>query len=182
MTRKYSLRALSFTLGVSALAALAIGTAGCPKKPPKTTPTETPEESPSPTPTPDDNALMHGAATPEPTPMATCEGLAPVHFALDSSAIEGDNLAAAKAFADCLLSNSDAHATIEGHADERGSTQYNLALGDRRAHAVEQYLVNAGVAKSRLDTVSYGKERPVAKGHDESAWAQNRRAEIKVHK
>ena len=181
MTRTRSARFLSLVFGVSALAALAVGTAGCPKKPPKETPT--PEESPSPTPTPDENALMHGQGTPEPTPTAaTCEGLAPVHFALDSSAIEGDNLAAAKAFADCLLSNPDAHATIEGHADERGSTQYNLALGDRRAHAVEQYLVNAGVAKSRLDTVSYGKERPVAKGHDESAWAQNRRAEIKVHK
>jgi peptidoglycan-associated lipoprotein len=67
-------------------------------------------------------------------------------------------------------------ATIEGHADERGTREYNLALGERRANAVRDFLVSQGVTKDRLKTISYGKERPVAMGHDEAAWSQNRRA------
>ena len=67
---------------------------------------------------------------------------------------------------------------IEGHADERGTTEYNLALGQRRADSVRSYLSRAGVSGGRIQTVSYGEERPVASGHDESAWAQNRRDEI----
>jgi len=66
--------------------------------------------------------------------------------------------------------------TIEGHCDERGTREYNIALGERRANAAKNYLVSLGVDASRLTTVSYGKERPVALGSDESAWAQNRRA------
>ena len=65
---------------------------------------------------------------------------------------------------------------IEGHADERGTREYNLALGDRRATSVRNYLTALGVAPSRISTISYGKERPPVPGHDESAWAQNRRA------
>ncbi len=65
--------------------------------------------------------------------------------------------------------------TVEGHCDERGTTEYNLALGERRAHAAQQYIVNSGPANLRLTTVSYGKERPVATGHDESSFAKNRR-------
>ena len=66
--------------------------------------------------------------------------------------------------------------TIEGHCDERGTREYNLALGDRRANSVKNFLVNNGVAASQLSTISYGKERPVATGSDEASWAQNRRA------
>jgi peptidoglycan-associated lipoprotein len=66
--------------------------------------------------------------------------------------------------------------TVEGHADERGTREYNLALGDRRANSVRNYLIANGVAPSRITTISYGKERPAVPGHDESAWAQNRRA------
>ena len=65
---------------------------------------------------------------------------------------------------------------IEGHCDERGSAEYNLALGDRRARAVKDYLVSLGVDPARLSTISYGEERPFAEGHDEASWAQNRRA------
>jgi len=65
--------------------------------------------------------------------------------------------------------------TIEGHADERGTREYNLALGERRANAVKDYLIGAGVAKDRVKTISYGKERPVALGSNEAAWSQNRR-------
>jgi len=66
--------------------------------------------------------------------------------------------------------------TIEGHADERGTREYNLALGDRRANSVRNYLIANGIQPSRITTISYGKERPAVPGHDESAWAQNRRA------
>jgi peptidoglycan-associated lipoprotein len=65
--------------------------------------------------------------------------------------------------------------TIEGHADERGTREYNLALGERRANSVKEYMVGAGVAKDRVKTISYGKERPVALGSNEAAWSQNRR-------
>lgn len=65
--------------------------------------------------------------------------------------------------------------TIEGHCDERGTREYNLALGERRANAVKDYLSALGIARTRVNTISYGKERPVALGHNEAAWAQNRR-------
>jgi len=69
---------------------------------------------------------------------------------------------------------------VAGHTDERGSDEYNLALGQRRAAAVKAYLVQHGVADSRISTVSYGEEHPIAQGADESAWAQNRRAEFAI--
>jgi peptidoglycan-associated lipoprotein len=72
--------------------------------------------------------------------------------------------------------------TIEGHCDERGTNAYNLALGERRAKATASFLASLGVASSRIKTVSYGEERPFATGHDESAWAQNRRAHFVVNK
>lgn len=68
--------------------------------------------------------------------------------------------------------------TIGGHADERGTTEYNLALGEKRAETVKTYLTNAGISASKIKATSYGEERPVSNGHDESAWGQNRRAEI----
>jgi peptidoglycan-associated lipoprotein len=70
--------------------------------------------------------------------------------------------------------------TVEGHADERGTREYNLALGERRANAVKNYLTAAGVSAARINTISYGKERPAVPGADESAWAQNRRGVTKV--
>jgi peptidoglycan-associated lipoprotein len=73
-----------------------------------------------------------------------------------------------------------AYVTIQGHCDERGTEEYNLALGDRRADAVKRYLVTLGVPESRLRTVSYGELRPAVEGHDESAWSRNRRAEFAV--
>ena len=75
-----------------------------------------------------------------------------------------------------LSSHPTVRATIEGHCDERGTREYNLALGDRRANAAKNYLVARGIDPGRLTTISYGKERPVATGSDDSSWAQNRRA------
>jgi peptidoglycan-associated lipoprotein len=75
-----------------------------------------------------------------------------------------------------MKKNAQVRLVVEGHADERGTREYNLALGERRANAARNYLVNQGIAANRLQTISYGKERPVALGHNEAAWAQNRRA------
>lgn len=81
--------------------------------------------------------------------------------------------------ADWLRQNPAARLTIEGHCDERGSDEYNLALGQRRADAAKNYLVGLGIAAERLTSISYGEERPAVAGSDESAWAQNRRAEFR---
>ncbi len=88
----------------------------------------------------------------------------------DSQSILDNNIA--------KLRNGSQQVRVEGHADERGTREYNLALGERRANAVVQYLVANGIAKSRIETISYGKERPADPGHDENAWAKNRRAEL----
>jgi len=79
-----------------------------------------------------------------------------------------------------LKLNNDVKLRVEGHADERGETEYNLALGDKRARSVTKYLTDMGVSGSRLSTVSYGEERPAVEGHDESAWSKNRRAEFMI--
>jgi peptidoglycan-associated lipoprotein len=72
--------------------------------------------------------------------------------------------------------NSSTNVVVEGHCDERGSVEYNLALGERRAKAAKEFLVSYGIPANRLTTISYGKERPFDPGHDENSWAQNRRA------
>ena len=76
--------------------------------------------------------------------------------------------------------HSDMKVEIQGHADERGTTQYNMALGQRRANKVVKYMESNGISSSRLRAVSYGEERPLAMGNDDSAWSQNRRAEFKI--
>lgn len=98
-----------------------------------------------------------------------------VFFAFNASDISDEGRATLDRQADWLKAYPDVSLTVEGHCDERGTREYNLALGQRRADAVKEYLVAAGVPASRLETVSYGKERPAAEGHDEDAWAQNRR-------
>ncbi len=97
-------------------------------------------------------------------------------FGLDQTDIDPEARAILDSQASWLQRFPQVRATIEGHADERGTREYNLALGDRRANAAKNYLVARGIDPSRLTTISYGKERPVALGSDESSWAQNRRA------
>lgn len=99
-----------------------------------------------------------------------------VFFELNSSALSADAQATLDKQAEWLKSNSGTNVTIEGHADERGTREYNIALGERRATAAKTYLVSLGVPTSRISTISYGKERPAVVGHDESSWSQNRRA------
>jgi peptidoglycan-associated lipoprotein len=97
-------------------------------------------------------------------------------FDTDMFNIDAEDQAALREQATYLGQYPTARATIEGHADERGTREYNLALGERRANAAKNYLVGLGVAADRLTVVSYGKERPVAIGSDERSWARNRRA------
>lgn len=99
-----------------------------------------------------------------------------IHFALDQYDIDAQSRAILDSQAAWLLKYPNRRITIEGHADERGTREYNLALGDRRANAAKNYLAARGIDPSRITTISYGKERPVALGSDEASWAQNRRA------
>lgn len=99
-----------------------------------------------------------------------------VLFETDSFSLDSDDRSILDAQAAWLQRNSGVRVTIEGHADERGTREYNLALGERRANSAKNYLESRGVASSRMTVVSWGKERPAALGSDESSWAQNRRA------
>lgn len=99
-----------------------------------------------------------------------------VFFDLDSSVITGEGQATLERQAAWLKQYGSVNVVIEGHCDERGTREYNLALGERRATATKNYLVNLGIPASRVSTISYGKERPAVMGSDESAWGQNRRA------
>lgn len=99
-----------------------------------------------------------------------------VYFDFDSSVLSPEARQTLEAQAEWLKKYADVRFSIEGHCDERGTREYNLALGERRAAAAKNYLVALGIDESRLDTISYGKERPYALGHDDAAWSQNRRA------
>ena len=99
-----------------------------------------------------------------------------IYFDFDDSTLSGQAQELLKQKAMWLQGNPDANATIEGHCDERGTNAYNLALGERRAESVKAFLVNLGISGMRLTTISYGEEKPADPGHNEEAWAKNRRA------
>lgn len=103
-----------------------------------------------------------------------------IHFDLDKSNVRSDDMGALDQKVAILQANPDLRIRIGGHCDERGSDEYNLALGNRRAQAAKQYLVSHGIDGSRIETQSWGEERPLVDGHDETAWSQNRRAEFEV--
>jgi len=106
-----------------------------------------------------------------------------VYFDFDKSELRKDTMDVLAKNAEALLKKAaDAKIQIAGHCDERGSDEYNLALGDRRAKSVASYLKKLGVAESRISTISYGKEKPAVDGHDEAAWSKNRRAEFVIVK
>jgi peptidoglycan-associated lipoprotein len=101
-----------------------------------------------------------------------------VHFAYDSAAVKKSEKANLQAVAAALSSDASAKLLIEGHCDERGTEEYNRSLGERRALALREALAKMGVDPSRVRTISYGKDRPADPGHDEAAWAKNRRGEF----
>jgi len=164
----------TYAVALTAVGALALG--ACSK--------QAPEELPPPPQT----TATTGPATPAATQPAGPQPGSQAHFAqamsgrdtilfdTDRYNIDSQDQAALQTQAQYLMQYANARATIEGHADERGTREYNLALGERRANAAKNYLVSLGVPSNRLNTVSYGKERPRATGSNESAWAQNRRA------
>jgi peptidoglycan-associated lipoprotein len=136
----------------------------------------TPKAS-APEPSPVARSEVHAPVAP--TPVSTSPRLETVYFDYERAELRPDARTALQHNADQLKESSQwTRLTIEGHCDERGSDEYNMALGERRAGAVERYLKDLGVPASRLYTVSYGENRPAAQGHDEASWRMNRRAEF----
>jgi peptidoglycan-associated lipoprotein len=103
-----------------------------------------------------------------------------VHFEFDRYDLTEDAKRTLEELAQALKANPGFNLLVEGHADERGTPEYNLALGERRAQAAKDYLVSLGLEADRIDTISYGEERPLDPGHNELAWALNRRAQFVV--
>lgn len=181
-------------LTAAALLAAALVAPGCAKKPAATTPPEAavpaPAEAPAPTPPP----AKAPEAEPFPAqPVETAPVVEPtidelnrqgilrtVHFAYNSNALDDEARTILQGNATWIKGHAGYTVEISGHCDERGSIGYNVALGDRRATAVKDYVVSLGASGAKLTTVSYGEEKPVDPGHNEAAWAKNRRAEFLI--
>ena len=101
-----------------------------------------------------------------------------IYFEFDSTAVDAPSRQVVEAHSQFLIENPDVNVVLEGHADERGTREYNLALGESRANSVAEIMIAYGVAPGRIQTISYGEERPAALGSDESAWQLNRRVVI----
>jgi peptidoglycan-associated lipoprotein len=159
----------NIVLGLTAIAALVL--AGCSKKAPEALP-----------PAPGAGAATSSDAASGLVPgsqadfLSLMNGQDVIYFDTDRFNVDAEDGAALQSQASWLMRYPQKRATIEGHADERGTREYNLALGERRASAARNYLVSLGIAAERLSVVSYGKERPVATGSNETSWARNRRA------
>lgn len=125
-----------------------------------------------------DTTSYESAATDTSAPVDPALQSRVVYFDFDKYDIRYDAEAILSAHAAYLSANPGARVRVEGHADERGTREYNMALGERRAKAVAAYLASKGASSSQIEVISYGEERPVALGHEESSWAQNRRAEL----
>jgi peptidoglycan-associated lipoprotein len=115
------------------------------------------------------------AEQPAPIPVKPAAELEDIFFEYDKHDLRPDALAILRRNGQILMEQPDMKILIEGHCDERGTIEYNLALGDRRARAARDFLVDYGVRAARIQTISYGEERPFVKGSDEAAWSQNRR-------
>jgi len=157
--------------------------AGCagsePQQPPEQLPaedqTQVPVEVPEQAPEEPKDMDAYG----NPVDMATGQPLARTfYFDFDKASLSPEDLAVLEMHAGFLRSHPDRSILIAGHCDERGTREYNLALGERRADAVRSFLVSSGVRRSQVETVSYGEERPADPGHNERAWSKNRRAEM----
>ncbi len=156
---------------VSIAAALLLGVAGCAH-----THASTASTAPEPV------STVQPASAPEPAPQPAAATAAPIpvptdsiYFDYDQSTLKPDGQDFLASLGHLLAKHSELHVRVEGNCDERGTAQYNIALGQRRAESAKKYLVEMGAGDGQVTTVSYGKERPKASGHDESAWRQNRR-------
>lgn len=128
----------------------------------------------------DDGSGSKTAQAPREVLDEVLSNFAKVHFATDSADLDSTSKQALARNAELLRGHASIAIEVEGHADERGTTDYNLALGEKRANAVRVFLLGAGVEGSRVRTVSFGEERPAVSGHSETAWSENRRAEFRV--
>ncbi len=154
---------------------LGISLTGCSKKKPETAPQVTSTEgagASEPLET-EDTGIMEGR---------TSGPMVPVYFGFDSSSVAGEQVQRIEINADFIKKNPALQIRIEGNCDERGTLEYNLALGERRAQSAKSYLVNLGVNGEQLRTVSFGEEKQLLFGHDEISWAQNRRADFVIVK
>jgi peptidoglycan-associated lipoprotein len=159
---------------VIAIGAIALGSTGCASKQAGTADDSTGQGAGTGSEF-DDGSLGEDS----PVSTSTIADLASVYFDYDKSAIRSDAAEALRGNASVVKANADwGQVTIEGNTDERGSEEYNLALGERRAMAVKRYLVDLGVSNSRLRTVSFGEAKPAVPGHDESAYRYNRRSDF----
>jgi peptidoglycan-associated lipoprotein len=145
------------------------------------------KKAPEQLPPPPEERVTQVQTTPQPQPTGPSVGTqqhfaqavgssTTIYFDTDRYNVDSQDAAALQAQAQYFARYPQITFTVEGHADERGTREYNLALGERRANAAKNYLVSLGVDANRISVLSYGKERPVALGSDESSWAQNRRA------
>jgi peptidoglycan-associated lipoprotein len=152
------------------LVAAALTTAACSHAQPPPPPPEAVVQTPPPAPAPE----------PQPEPVARSVEIVAtsVYFDYDSSDISPQTRDTLQAFLAVAQQRPDQNLRVEGNCDERGTTEYNLALGQRRAEAAKNYLLNLGLEPARITTISYGKERPRAPGHDEESWRENRRDDL----
>ena len=154
------------------LLAASMAVSACASKAPKQLP---PEPGPATT-TTTEQAVQGPVPGSQADFLATTRGQETIYFDTDRYDIDSEDSAALRTQAQWLARYPAKRAAIEGHADERGTREYNLALGERRANAARNFLVSQGIDGGRLNTVSYGKERPQAMGSDEASWSRNRRA------
>ncbi len=175
-------------IALIALAAVVVALPACSKDaPPAPTPEPMPEApapaAPAPAPEPAQTGDWEEADAPEQTFLSAEEInarklLKPIYFDYDKADIRTDQRSTLQANADWLREHGDVAILIEGHCDERGTREYNLALGDRRATATRDYLVSLGISANRVEIVSYGEENPAAMGEGEQNWSLNRRGEF----
>ena len=182
-------RSLVLIAGLLLLAPVILGSVGCKKKPPAEQPAAAPPAQPVTAPKP----IVEPPPPPPPPPPKPVASkpitaadlnmqkiLRTVYFDYNKYDLRDDTRAGLSVNSEWLKANSKWRVLIEGHCDDRGTNEYNMALGDKRANAVRQYLITAGIDASRVRTISYGEERPVDPGHSEDAWAKNRRAEFVI--
>jgi peptidoglycan-associated lipoprotein len=175
------------TLSLTALAIASLATAACASNPPPEpapAPTETAVVTPPPVTPPKPPTIV---TPPVPTGPAAgskadfaVKATDRVYFAYDAYNLDGDSSKSLASQVAWLKQFPSTRVEVQGHADERGTRDYNIALGERRAQAVKSYLMAQGIAETRIQTISFGKDKPLDMGHDEAAWARNRNAYTNV--
>lgn len=163
-------------LKVCTLVIISLAITQCRSKEEKPTTDSAPTESTANTP---DNSAVDSSALsfdPSGSDSGKIEGLKTVHFDYDKSTLSADAKKTIQSNIEWMKKNTGAKVQIEGHCDSRGSIEYNVALGERRANSVKDYMISLGISANRLATISYGEEKPLVSGESEAAWKKNRRA------